>query len=98
MMSVVGAPLRPRVEYSVTNVIAVGKHPPRPRPARNLNNPSAPAEGANAHSRVNIENDATATSNARRRPIRSVTVPISRAPSIIPTSPTVATAAAVSGV
>jgi hypothetical protein len=80
------------LEYSFTSAIAVGRHPPSPSPARNLSTPKTSTFGVNAHSNVNTENKVTEKINALRRPMTSVTVPIATAPTIMPTSPTVATA------
>ena len=78
--------------------MAVGRQPPRPRPARNRSTPKAPGPGANAHSSVNSENEATAPISALRRPTTSVSVPMVRAPIVIPTRPTVVTSDALAGV
>src|SRR3712207_4011097 len=94
MIVVVARPLRPERVNSLTIAIAVGRQPPRPTPARKRSTPKTVAFGATAHSRVNREKDATAPMRARRRPTRSVSVPMVSAPTIIPTRPTVITAVA----
>ena len=94
MIVVVARPLRPARVNSLTIAIAVGRQPPRPTPARKRSSAKTVAFGANAHSRVNSENDTTAPMSALRRPTRSVSVPMVSAPTIMPTSPMVTTAVA----
>jgi hypothetical protein len=82
----------------VISAIAVGRQPPRPRPARKRRVPKTTGPGAKAHSSVNAEKDATAPMRALRRPITSVRVPMVSAPTVIPSRPTVVTSDALAGV
>jgi hypothetical protein len=82
---------RPVRACSLTIAIAVGRHPPRPIPARKRHSPNTKTEGANPHSKVNNEKLATADINALRRPMMSVNAPIVRAPMVMPIRPNVET-------
>jgi hypothetical protein len=90
--------LFPLREYSVTSVIAVGRQPPSPRPARKRSSPNTNADGATAHNAVNTEKAITAEISALRLPITSVIVPMAIAPIVMPTSPNVDATATVPGV
>ena len=68
MMVVAALDALPLRAYSVTRVIAVGRHPPRPRPARKRNVPNITREVANAHARVNREKMNAAMIMTLRRP------------------------------
>ena len=59
-MMVAGAAAATLACVLVDRAIAVGKQPPSPSPARNLNRPKTHSEGAQAHRAVNIEKLATA--------------------------------------
>ena len=68
-MFVVAAPPLPRCAYSFTSASAVGRTPPRPRPARNLSRPKIHGFGAKAHSSVRIEKLMTVQSIVCLRPM-----------------------------
>ena len=86
-MKVIEALDRSEGTYSLTRASAVGRTPPSPSPARNRSVPNAHGAGAAASRAVNTENQTTLSSMVRRRPTRSVTVPMQRAPIITPTRP-----------
>jgi hypothetical protein len=65
----------------------VGSTPPNPRPARKRRPAKTSGLGAKAQSRFRTENPVTVSSIVFRRPMVSLTVPITSAPTITPTSP-----------
>ena len=72
--------------YSMVRAMAVGMTPPRPKPVRKRSRPKISGLGANAVSTMPTENQRTQPMMMRRRPTRSVMVPMSSAPSSMPIS------------
>src|SRR4051794_38199576 len=95
VVEVLPLPLRAN---SLIIAMAVGRMPPRPRPARNRNAPKTNGFGANAQASVSTEKAITVHTAVLRRPMMSVIVPTIAAPIITPMSPTLAIVAPVLGV
>src|SRR5918997_4038881 len=71
------------------NARAVGRHAPRPSPARNRRMVNVATSGANATAMVSTENTAMLVIRQMRRPYRSDSGPMATAPIPTPISPTV---------
>ena len=73
-------------EYSVICATTLGITPPMPRPARKRSTPNTTGSRVRPAAAVKTLNSTTQMAIARRRPMRSATVPKKTAPNIMPNS------------